>query len=589
MCGIFGAITKTKNASQLVFNGLKDIEYRGYDSWGIAYWKMEDTLPAGRQGGWKIEKEVGFLPSRLSLPTSHISMGHTRWATHGGVTKANAHPHSDCSGKLVLVHNGIVENYLELKKTLKNHKFKSETDTEIVAHLLEDQLKKSNSLEEALKIVFKKLKGLNAIVAADGKSIAAAKIGSPIVVGENKDGFYIASDPNALLLQTKSLLFLEDNQLVNLDSKITLFDLSENKEIKPKLTKVSWEHVSSSLQNYPHYMLKEIHEQPEVIHKIALNLKETEKLAEVIKKAYGTFFIGCGTASYACLTGDYLFSKIAKKHVNFAVGSEFNYLEDYLTDKSLIVAVSQSGESIDVVEPISSAKKKKGSKIASLVNVLGSSLYRLSDYPVLLQAGIEKGVASTKALSAMMAHMVGLAYSLIDEPQTAQQILISTSQEIKSVLGRGKEIKSLAEKISKAEHIYVLGRGLSYPVALESALKIKEISYIHAEGFAGGELKHGVIALVEKGTPVIVYSPNDETKEAILANAQEVKARGAFVIGISDKYNPAFDYFFEIKDVGASSIIPNVVFAQLLSYYLALKLKRNPDKPRNLAKSVVVR
>lgn len=601
MCGIFGYIGSSKNAPDKVFAGLKDIEYRGYDSWGVAYvpihreessayWKIEDAAsgePRLRRGRWQVEKRVGFLPSSFKFPASNISIGHTRWATHGGVTVANAHPHLSCDGKLVLVHNGIVENFLVLKKGLKNHQFKSETDTEVIVHLIEEELN-GKSFKEAVKLAFKKLQGLSAIVVSDGEEIIGCRLGSPLVAGKTKDGFVLASDPNALLPLTSELIFLDESQMVVLGKKIELWDIARDKRIEPKITKVDWQHSQEDLKKYRYFLEKEIDEQPKVLHSIAKNSKEVEKVADLIKKAYGTFLIACGSASYACLLGVYLFSKIAKKHVNFSVGSEFNYIQDYLTDKSLLVAVSQSGESIDVLEPVGTAKKR-GVKVVGLVNVLGSSLYRVSDYPVLLQAGMEKAVCSTKALTAMFAHMVLLAYSLIGQRKLAEKIILDSAKEIQSIIERKDAIKALVDKIYKEEHIFILGRGLSYPVALESTLKIKENAYIHAEGFAGGELKHGVIALIDKGTPVIVFVPNDETKEGILANAMEVKARGAYIIGVGFENNPVFDYFFEVKDAGASSVIPHPVFAQLLSYYLALKLGRNPDKPRNLAKSVTVK
>ena len=599
MCGIFGLIGNSDDAPSKTFKGLADIEYRGYDSWGIASWKLAakgEPRQRRETGNWKIDKKIGFLPSSIKPLTSSIAIGHTRWATHGGVTEANAHPHVDCSGKLVIVHNGIVENYLELKKTLKNHKFKSETDTEVIIHLIEEEYGKSKNLTKAVSAVFKKLNGLNAIVVSDGKEIVVCKIGSPLVVGVANGEFLVASDPNAILPHTKKLLFLEDGQLVVLYQGVKLYHLQGDlgrhpgrlKKIKPKFTEVTWDYSQAKLDQYPHYLLKEIHEQPAVLRAISQNVEETEKISRLIKKAYGTFLIACGSASYSCLLGVYLFSKFAKKHVNFSIGSEFNYIQDYLTPKSLLIAVSQSGESIDTLEPVMAAKKK-GVKIIGLVNVLGSTLYRLADYPILLNAGVEKAVCSTKALTAMFAYMVLLSYCLVGKRNEAEKIILESAREIESIIERKEEIKKLAKKISKKEHMFFLGRGVSYPVALEATLKIKENTYIHAEGFAGGELKHGVISLIEKDIPVIVFVPDDETKDAMLANAMEVSARGAFVIGIGPENNPVFDYYFKVKDVGASSVIPHPVFAQLLSYYLALELGRNPDKPRNLAKSVVVR
>ncbi|OGE25218.1 glutamine--fructose-6-phosphate transaminase (isomerizing) [Candidatus Daviesbacteria bacterium RIFCSPHIGHO2_02_FULL_39_12] len=578
MCGIFGVVGTKDNASKLVFAGLKDIEYRGYDSWGISFFT---------DNRFKTLKKIGFLPKSLNLVSSTLSIGHTRWATHGGVTDENAHPHMDCTNKLTLVHNGIFENYLELKNTLKNHKFKSQTDTEVIIHLIEEQLK-SQPLAEAVATVFNKLQGLNAVVVSDGKDIVACKIGSPLVVGRTKNGFIIASDPNAILQHTSELIFLEDGQQVILNSSLELFDLKTSAEIKPQFTKVKWEYAGENLKDFPHFMLKEIYEQPQVLYNQIQNLENIENIAQEIKKAFGTYFIGCGSAGYACILGEYLFSQITKKHVNFALGSEFNYTEHFLTDKSLLIAISQSGETIDIVEPVSSAMKK-GVKVVALTNTLGSTLYRMSDIKMMLQAGPEKAVASTKALLAMIANILLLSFAVAGKLKEGVDVIEKSVKEIESILQKKDLIQKLAIKIHKVRHIYVLGRGLSYPVALESALKIKEVSYIHAEGLAGGELKHGPIALIEKGTPVIVYVPDDETKGAILANAMEVKARGAYIIGVAAENNQLYDYFFQVSDCRASSVLPNIVFAQFLGYFLATKLGYNPDKPRNLAKSVTVK
>lgn len=588
MCGIFGYIGSDSDASQKVFRGLIDIEYRGYDSWGVAYWKMEG-------GKWKVEKEIGFLPSSFKFPASNISIGHTRWATHGGVTVENAHPHLSCDGKLALVHNGIVENYLELKNKLKGHKFKSGTDTEVIAHLIEERLIDSGlcrndkgGLKEAVAGVFNDLEGLSAIVVSDGKEIVACKKGSPLVVGQTKDGFVIASDPNALLPLTNKLIFLEDGQMVVLNSKLKLLEVEDLTELEAEFTLIDWEYTKGDLGKFPHFMLKEIYEQPKVLYNQIQSLDSAKNIVEEIRKAYGTYFLGCGSASYTCLLGEYAFSKIAKKHVNFSIGSEFNYTEDFLTDKSLLIAVSQSGETIDVVEPVGLAKKKNV-KIVALTNTLGSTLYRMADIKALLNAGPEKAVASTKAVIAMVANILLYAYGVAGKLDLGVKVIEDSAKEIEKIIKRQDGIKKLADKIYKKEHIFVLGRGISYPVALEAALKIKETSYIHAEGFASGELKHGTLALIDKGTPVILFVPNDETKAAVLANAQEVSARGAYVIGVGVEKTQVFDFFFKVKDVGTSSVLPNIVFAQFLGYFLAVKKGLNPDKPRNLAKSVTVK
>lgn len=578
MCGIFGYVGTSSDASAKVFAGLRDIEYRGYDSWGVSFWE-EDKF--------KVIKQIGFLPKSHSFPDSSLAIGHTRWATHGGVTVENAHPHLSCDGKLVLVHNGIVENYLELKKQLKNHKLKSQTDTEVIIHLIEDHLK-SKQFKEAVAKVFNKLTGLSAIVVSDGKEIVACKIGSPLVVGKTDDGFVLASDPNALLPLTNKLIFLEDGQMVVLNSELKLYKVEDLTEIQPEFTTIDWEYSKSDMDEFPHFMLKEIYEQPKVLYNQLQSLDSVKKIVEEIKKAYGTYFLGCGSAAYACMLAEYLFSEVAKKHINFSLGSEFNYTEDFLTDKSLLIAISQSGETIDIVEPVNIAKKK-GAKIVGLTNTLGSTIYRMADIKALLNAGPEKAVASTKALIAMMANVLLLAYGLAGKLETGVKVIEDSAKEIENIIKNQKQIENLADEIKNKEHIYVLGRGISYPVALESALKIKEVSYIHAEGLASGELKHGPIALIDKGTPVILFVPNDATKAAVLANAMEVSARGAYVIGVGVEKAEVFDYFFEVKDVGVSSVLPHIVFAQLLGYFLAVKLGRNPDKPRNLAKSVTVK
>jgi glucosamine--fructose-6-phosphate aminotransferase (isomerizing) len=338
-------------------------------------------------------------------------------------------------------------------------------------------------------------------------------------------------------------------------------------------------------------MLKEIFDQPKVIRNIEKNYPDNiKKLSELVNNAFGTFLIGSGTAYFACLAGSYLFSKIAKKHVNTLPASEFNYLEDFLTDKSLIIALSQSGETIDVVEPLQVAKAK-GSTIVALTNVIGSTIYRMADQKFLLLAGPEKAVASTKAYIAKLSILLMLTYAINNDLEKVQEILEKTAEEIENLLSKEnlESIKKLAKLLSTHENIYILGRGFSYASSLEAALKIKEVSYIHAEGLAGGELKHGAIALISKGTPCIVFAPNDETYAAIISNAAEIKARGGYIVGISFENNSVFDHFINIADISEGSYIAQIVPAQLLAYFLALEKNYDPDKPRNLAKSVTVK
>ncbi len=578
MCGIFGYIGSKVDAADKVFRGLQDIEYRGYDSWGV-------SLFAGNK--FKTVKKVGFLPTNYDFEQSNLALGHTRWATHGGATVENAHPHLSCDDGLVLVHNGIVENYLELKSKLETHTLSSETDSEVIIHLIEESSARMG-FEEAVAAVFGELQGLSAIVVSNGKKLIACKIGSPLVVGRSEDGFIIASDPNAILPYTNNLLFLEDHEMVVLESDINLVDVRTLKAKDVKFSKIEWEYTKGDRGEFQHYMLKEIYEQPQILYNQIQSLDSIRQVVKEIKKAHGTYFIGCGSAAYACMLAEYAFSDIAKRHINFSLGSEFNYTADFITDKSLLIAISQSGETIDIVEPINLAKKK-GAKVVALTNTLGSTIYRMSDVKTLLNAGPEKAVASTKALIAMMANVLLLAYGLADKLDVGIKVVENSAKEIEKIIKNQSEIERLAEQIKGKEHVYVLGRGISFPVALESALKIKEVSYIHAEGLASGELKHGPIALIDQGTPVILFVPNDETKSAVLANATEVKARGAYVIGVGCENSPVFDYFFEVTDVGASSVLPHIVFAQFLGYFLAVKKNLNPDKPRNLAKSVTVK
>src|SRR3989344_1950645 len=588
MCGIFGFSGIEKKAPRIIINGLKDLEYRGYDSWGVAV-----TNGSKKQSNLKIEKHVGKIgEGKNSLPSSNCGIGHTRWATHGGVTTANAHPHLSCQGDLALIHNGIVENYLVLRSKLKHHRLLSGTDTEIIVHLIEEEKNKGANLLEATKRTFLKLKGLNAIVLlSNNGQIITVKNGTPLVLGIGKNENFLASDPSALLPHTKKVIFLEDNNIASLTAKgWQIFDLNGRKK-QLKIRRLDWKIESAKLEGYRHFMIKEIHEQPKVIRNIAKNYsKQIGQLSKIIKEARGTFFIGCGSASYAALAGQYLFSKIANLHVNFSIGSEFNYLEHYLNKNSLIIALSQSGETIDVVEPIA-AVKKRGVKVVALTNVLGSTLYRLADYKIPLGAGPEKAVCATKSFIAMVSILIFLAYQMNNEGNSAKEILIKAAGNIEEILKDKylEKIRKLANKIYRKEHVYIIGRGLSYAAALEATLKLKEVSYIHSEGFAGGELKNGVIALIEEGTPTIVFVPNDETKEAIISNAIEIKSRGGYIIGVGPSNNEVFDYYLPTFDCREASVIVNTVPAQLLAYYIALKKNLDPDMPRNLAKSVTVR
>lgn len=592
MCGIFGYIGPRQNAAPLILDGLKALEYRGYDSWGVA---IVPTAPFDNR--IVVKKKAGKIGDATvdELPASSLGFGHTRWATHGGVTDENAHPHLDCSRTIAVIHNGIFENYLEVKKNLLNtaHRFRSETDTEVIAHLLEDY-QKTMDFPHAVRYVFSQMEGLNAIIAlpAQRRELVAARNGSPLIIGIGKGENFLASDPSALLPYTKTVYFLEDDQMAVLrDDRVEILNAKTGRALPLKTTTLAWSLTQAQKGNYPYFMLKEIHEEPGLVADIAANGgSQAEKLAAVIKHSYGTYMIGCGTAGYACIAGSYLFSKIAQRHVNCAIGSEFGYQEAFLTPKSLVIALSQSGETMDILESVKKAKAR-GAKIFALVNVLGSTLYRGADYKMLIGAGPEKSVASTKAFIGKLAHLVLLSYALAGKIDTGKRVLAKTAAGAKEVLAPANiaRLKKLAKKLKQADHLYVIGRGISYVAALETALKIKEISYIHAEGLAAGELKHGTLALITKGTPCIVFLPNDETYGANLAAAMEVKARGGTIIGVSYKPHEVFDEYLPVADASEATIIPNVIVGQTLAYYLTIERGLDPDKPRNLAKSVTVK
>lgn len=588
MCGIFGYIGPKTNAAEMVLDGLKLLEYRGYDSWGVAV-KVGQSI--------QVDKHIGKIGNAtVNLPESSLGIGHTRWATHGGVTDLNAHPHLDCSKEIAVIHNGIIENFEELKEELisKGHIFISETDTEVVPHLIEENLK-TQGFATAVRHAFNRLHGMNAIVVAyaPSKEIIAAKTGSPLVIGIGDGEFFIASDAAGIVKHTKKVIFLSDNQMVILGQTLKLLSLPDGQEITPEETILDWKFEEASKGDFAHFFLKEIHEEPRVVNHIAMTGGDTTtKFAELINNAYGTFMIACGSASYAGIGATYMFAKIAKKHINFAVGSEFKYFEDFVTSKTLFIPISQSGESIDVIEPVTRVKSQKGVTVASVVNALGSTLYRVSDFRALLECGPERAVVATKSFMAMLSMLLLTAYTVDGRQKEGQELLKLAAINIQELLSEESvgEVKKVAELLKNTEHIYIIGRGVSYTAALEATLKIKEATYIHAEAFPGGELKHGVMALIEKGTPCIVFAPNDETYDEIISNAQEVKARGGFIIGIGPRDNKVFDVLLKTADIGDATLLPQVAVSHLLGYYLSLARGiPDPDKPRNLAKSVTVK
>lgn len=587
MCGIFGYLGKRDNALELVIKGLQKLEYRGYDSWGVA---------TDLNGELFCEKKVGKI-SEANLDDfkdkkTSLAIGHTRWATHGGVTDVNAHPHFDPEKKIAVVHNGIIENYLEIRDELGKENFVSETDTEVIAHLIAKYRKEMSFKEAVLKVV-QRLEGRYAIVVMNvGENyLIAARRGSPLIVGIGDGEAFLASDIPAFLEYTQDVNYLDDNQMVIINDGVEFLNLETGEPIKKRLVNIDWEAESAEKGEYDHFMLKEILEQKDSIHRaINQDTDEIMHIAQMIKDSRGCFLSGCGTAGKVCMAGEYFFSIIANRHVNFAPSSEFPIYHHFLKPESLLIVVSQSGETADVLEAMEAAKKK-GSKVLSIVNVEGSTIARHSDFSLHIKAGPEKAVASTKAATSQMALFLLIATAMRGELQEGRRILAEVASKINDMLNPRflTYIKSVAEKIKDQENVYIIGKAENYPMALEAAIKIQEVSYIHAEGFAAGELKHGPIALITEGTPCISFVANDEVKQDVINNTIELKARGAYIIGISPENNEVFDEWIKVPDVGVASPLVNVVPIQILAYYIAVLRGLNPDMPRNLAKSVTVK
>lgn len=602
MCGIFGYIGDKKTAPSIVMEGLKTLEYRGYDSWGVAV----VPKPSDTKQVIFVKKKAGKIGSATvsDLPEGSLAFGHTRWATHGGVTDKNAHPHLDCTKTIAVIHNGIVENYEKLKAELikQGHRFVSETDTEVIAHLVEMYLKKFSVLprdaapafSKAVQATFNHLEGLNAIIVINtaAEEMVAARNGSPLVVGYGNGENFLASDPAALLPYTKQVHFLEDNEMVIVNKgSIDIFNAHSGERTRPRKQLLTWTERDAEKGKYPYFMLKEIHEQPGLLSEISSESPEQSILmAKGLKKAPRVYLVGAGTSAHAARAASYFFSLVANKLVNYGVASEFEHRISVLPEKGALMALSQSGETMDLLEVVKKVKEKH-IKIFSLVNVVGSTLWRMSDEHLAIGAGPEKGVASTKAFITKIAHLLLIAYAMADKIKEGQHLLVKAAKAAKEVMSKAytEKIIELAKKLKDEQHLYIIGHGLSYCAALEGALKIKEISYIHAEGIPAGELKHGTLALVTKGTVCIVFAPHDEHYQTTMANAMEMKARGGYIIGISDTRDEVFDDFLPVSDAGIATIIPNIVVSQLLAYYLTLERGFDPDMPRNLAKSVTVK
>ena len=585
MCGIIG-YTGPGDGASIVLEGLKNLEYRGYDSFGFVL--KSDS-------GMKIIKKVGKIAEFQGFSDNKrysVAMGHTRWATHGAVTEANAHPHTDCSGSIALAHNGIIENYQELRKELKakGHRFASETDSEVIVHLIEEYAKAKGFVEGA-KLALKRLQGCYAVLAIsrDDDAIVAARRGSPLVVGVGKGEYFIASDIPAFLKHTKRVVYLYDEDFVVISGDMKVYNLKTGAIVERKTDTIEWDIEQAKKGEFQHYMLKEIAEQTETIKRASeQDPGIIKKVAEKIKQAYGVFFVGAGSSYHACLAASYIFSKVAQRHINVVLASEFPNYEHFLTDKTLIIAVSQSGETADVLKAVKAAKDR-GSEVISIANVMGSSITRYSDHFLMMHAGPEICVLSTKTYTSQLALLILLAYACADKYDEGRRVLTYAWNQAYNLTSRNTKdfIKSLAERLKSKEHIFLIGRDLQYATALEAALKIKEVSYIHAEGFAGGELKHGTIALIDKGTPCIVFASKDNERE-ILSNAMEIKSRGGYIIGVGATNNETYDFFIKVPEMGYANPVGQIIPMQLLAYELAVLRGCDVDRPRNLAKSVTV-
>lgn len=590
MCGIFGYIGPRTNAGAVVIKGLKNLEYRGYDSWGVAMVTKD---------GIRAEKDVGKISAvdlRQFSQVSSLAIAHSRWATHGGVTRENAHPHFSCDQSIALVHNGIIENYEEIREELigKGHTFLSQTDTEVAPHLIEEYMLTGLSLEQAVRKACQRFQGRYGILAFDSRSnmLIAARTGSPLIIGVGTNEYFIASDIPAFLEYTRTVQYLDDGEMVVTDGSTIRFSSIETGERREKREiNIAWDVKDTSKGEYEHFMLKEIMDQKEsIIRAVHQDDDQIMTVADSINHCLGCILSACGTAGKVCMAADYFFSVVAHRHVNFAPASEFKIYHHFLKPESLIIVVSQSGETADVLEAIAVAKAA-GSKVLAIVNVEGSSIHRTADYTLLINAGPERAVASTKAATGQMAVLLLIAYAVAGKLNEGRTLLLETGGKINDMLNPRyiEHIRDIAKKIHKHDNMYIIGKSWNYPMALESAIKIQEVSYVHAEGFAAGELKHGPIALIEKGTPCIALLGNDELKSDMLSNIQELKARGALIVAVAPENHSSFDLWIKVPDVGPAQPIVNIIPIQILAYYLAVLRGKDPDMPRNLAKSVTVK
>lgn len=608
MCGIVGYIGK-KQALPILLNGLKRLEYRGYDSAGFAV--LNEGVFATTRSVGKIDNLVNKIKDNKITGTMGIA--HTRWATHGGVTEENAHPHLDCTGNLVVVHNGIIENYRELKEELsKNnkHEFKSQTDTEVLAHLIESLY--AGDLRLAVEAALKRVRGTYGLVAmhaSEPNKIVAARLGSPLVIGVGDKEYYVASDTSPMLAHTQQVIFLDDGEIAEIsDHGVQIYNLAD--EVLDKTSeKIDWDETKAEKQGYDHFMLKEIFDQPTVIkdalrgrlveddgtaHLGGLNMTEDE-----MHSINRVILIACGTASYAAQVGKYAFEKLADLPTTVEIASEFRYSDPIIDKHTLVFGISQSGETADTLAALREAKRK-GAFVRGIVNVVGSTIARETDGGTYIHAGPELAVASTKAYMNMIA--VLLMYALqfgranrlaLASGQRLVKSLLEISSKMKKTLELSEQIKTLAKKYSGYKNYFFLGRGVNFPVALEGSLKLKEISYIHSEAYPGGEMKHGPIALLSPDFPVVAIMTKNQLYDKMRSNVEEIRARKAPLIIVATEGDAgakelADDVIYVPETMELVEPLINTIPLQLFAYHMAVLLGRDVDRPRNLAKSVTV-
>jgi glucosamine--fructose-6-phosphate aminotransferase (isomerizing) len=608
MCGIVGYVGD-QDAVPILLDGLKRLEYRGYDSSGIAI-HHNGKIEVRRSVGKLVNLEKTLSKKGLSGTTG---IGHTRWATHGKPSEQNAHPHR--SGGCVLVHNGIIENYLPLKQQLQKegYRFESETDTEVVAHLVAKYMKQGKCLSDAVLAATKDIRGSYAIAAVcegEPHSLVVARSGCPLVIGRSGKSSLVASDVMAMLAHTRDVIYLEEGDLaVVTPTDICMID-AQGRPVTRTATAITWDSEAAEKSGYPHFMLKEIHEQPQTILDTLrgrysfetgeADLPDLSLTAEQLVAARNIWIVACGTSWHAGLVGKYLLEEMVKVPVQVDIASEFRYRDPLVQKDDLFITISQSGETADTLAAAREAKLK-GARVMSIVNVVGSTLARESDGVIYTHCGPEIGVASTKAFTGQLTALYMLALHLgrvrgtlnANDGRIWLERVVALPTRVEHILKREAEIVAIAKRYYTKRNFLFLGRGINYPIALEGSLKLKEISYIHAEGYAAGEMKHGPIALIDKDMPVVVLAPRDRLYEKTVSNLMEVKARNAPVIAFVSEgerdLGKAADAVFTIPDVPQLlTPILFVVALQLLAYHVAVLRGTDVDQPRNLAKSVTV-